>query len=164
MTNQQNATDCSVSSSEQAGSSWKDRMGNWRVYATAAGATLDMSANAQADALFTGPIDATVFGNNDGTGRVFLGFELLTGVAADDLGWIHVAKGDRLAVDGWVYRDLAGQPIYVGQTIASHSEVPEPHTASLALLASGFAGILAWRKLRAARSAHIGAVLPDATG
>lgn len=85
MTNRQKATDCSVSSSGQAGSSWKDRMGNWQVYAPAAGATLAMSANAQADAVFTGPVNATVPGKNDGTGPVFLGFELLTGVEADDL-------------------------------------------------------------------------------
>jgi hypothetical protein len=79
------------------------------------------------------------FGNH-ATG--FAGFQLNNG----DLGWIKLRwdSGDSLPSTltalSWAY-NADGGPMNAG-------EVPEPGTASLALLATGAAGLLAWRRRR----------------
>jgi hypothetical protein len=75
----------------------------------------------------------------------FAGFSTVGG----DLGWIRIEVFDRNhdgfvdaieAID-WAYNNTPGAPINAGQ-------VPEPGSLSLALLATGSAGLLAWRRRR----------------
>jgi hypothetical protein len=83
-----------------------------------------------------------------GTVTGYVGFRAPNG----DLGWLLVKVADTDG-DGYVneiqlladaYNDVAGAPIAAGQT----TDAPEPGTAGLALLATGAAGLLAWRKRR----------------
>ncbi len=80
-----------------------------------------------------------------------LGFEAPNG----DFGWLRVKVSDRNA-DGFIdqiaiiddaYNNVAGASILAGQT-SSSSPTPEPDTKSLALLAAGAAGVLAFRRRR----------------
>jgi hypothetical protein len=82
--------------------------------------------------------------NNGATG--IAGFQLNNG----DLGWIKLkwASGDAypstLTALSWAYNTTPGAAILAGDSGA----VPEPGTASMALLATGAAGLLAWRRRR----------------
>jgi hypothetical protein len=67
--------------------------------------------------------------------------------AGGDLGWIRVevldrnqdGYGDAIEAIDWAYNNTPGAPINAGQ-------VPEPGSLSLALLATGATGLLAWRR------------------
>lgn len=79
-------------------------------------------------------------------GTAFAAFELSNG----DVGWLEIAMRsnqhgvpDDVTILGWAYNDVPGQPIHIGT-------VPEPSTLALALLATGSAGVLAWRRRRKA--------------
>ncbi|MCU1235913.1 MAG: hypothetical protein JWP63_3880 [Candidatus Solibacter sp.] len=67
-------------------------------------------------------------------------------------GWIrlHATIGPGNAVTttaiDWAYNDVTGQSIKAGEGVPSAA--PEPSTISMALLAAGSAGVLAWRKRR----------------
>jgi hypothetical protein len=89
-------------------------------------------------------------GQFGGSGIVdgFVGFELKNG----DLGWIQVKvtnDSDDLTTEidvvDWAYSETGG-PINAGQTSDAVSSSPEPGIAALGLLASGAAGLAAWRK------------------
>jgi len=58
-------------------------------------------------------------------------------------GWIDVT-GDPygITINGWAYEDQAGTPIVAGST---ESVAPVPLPGTLSLLASGAAGLLAWK-------------------
>jgi hypothetical protein len=83
----------------------------------------------------------------------FVGFE----ASGDRLGWIHVEVvseiygyyPNEVEVIDWAYNQTAGAPINAGQTSDGTSPAPEPGMAALGFLASGAAGLLAWRKRRA---------------
>src|SRR5215471_4551157 len=83
---------------------------------------------------------------NSSTG--FVGIKFLQG-GNTHFGWIrlHSSIGPSNAVTlkaiDWAYNDVAGAGIAAGEGIA-----PEPSTISMALLAAGSAGVLAWRKRR----------------
>jgi hypothetical protein len=83
-------------------------------------------------------------GNWPATGTRFAGIELSNG----DFGWLeislHSTKGipDSATLLAWAYND-SGAPIHAGDT-----GVPEPSSLALALLATGSAGVLAWRRRR----------------
>ncbi len=51
------------------------------------------------------------------------------------------------------YNTVAGEAINAGQTSAAAPSTPEPASTALALLAMGSAGVLAWRRTRAALNA-----------
>jgi MYXO-CTERM domain-containing protein len=82
----------------------------------------------------------------------FAGIEFNLG-GVTHYGWIrlHVDIGPgnnsvtATAID-WAYNDVAGQAIHAGE--GTTSPTPEPSTASMALLAAGSAGVLAWRRRR----------------
>jgi hypothetical protein len=67
-------------------------------------------------------------------------------------GWIrlHVDIGPANAVTttaiDWAYNDVAGQAILAGEGIPASA--PEPSTTAMTLLATGSAGVLAWRRRR----------------
>jgi hypothetical protein len=91
------------------------------------------------------------------TGFVGVSFKV---ASQTDYGWIRLKVTDGGAGDGyphkvtavdWAYENDGGA-ILAGQTQES-SAVPEPSTIALALLASGAAGVLAWRKRRQAVAA-----------
>lgn len=78
---------------------------------------------------------ATSFGSG------YLGVKFLIG-ASTHYGWINVAvapAANQFTIFGWAYESVAGAPIHVGAP-----PVPEP--ASLALLAMGAGGLVAWRR------------------
>jgi hypothetical protein len=86
----------------------------------------------------------------------FVGIQLATANGHRfDYGWIQLDVVGTEGSDGfpelvtaidWAYNEVPGAPIYAGET-------PEPGGRSLALLAAGCIGILAWRKRRAQRAA-----------
>jgi hypothetical protein len=57
------------------------------------------------------------------------------------------------AID-WAYNEAAGQEITAGEITAGETGAPEPGTAALSLLAMGAAGVLAWRRRKAALTAE----------
>lgn len=70
-------------------------------------------------------------------------------------GWAHISlTGTYPTIDGYAYESEAGQPITTGVLHGSDAKadaslapkLPEPHPASLGLLANGAAGLAAWRK------------------
>jgi hypothetical protein len=85
----------------------------------------------------------------------FAGFVLATGSSNSqfDFGWLRIKVSDPTSAGyvteiqalDWAYNDTAFAPIAAGE-----GAVPEPGTAALALLASGAAGLLAWRRRRRA--------------
>lgn len=81
----------------------------------------------------------------------FAGIEFNLGGVAH-FGWIrlHSSIGPGNAVTAtaidWAYNDVAGASILAGEGVPSAA--PEPSTTSMALLAAGAAGVLAWRKRR----------------
>jgi hypothetical protein len=86
------------------------------------------------------------------TGKTgFAGFYFNNGVSGLDFGWLRLKVSDPNSVGyfteiqalDWAYNDVAFAPI-------AAAEGPEPGTAALALLASGAAGLLAWRRRRKA--------------
>jgi hypothetical protein len=96
-----------------------------------------------------------------GTVDAFVGFKLgnstMPGTDNGDLGWIQIKVTNDdgfpeqvVAVD-WAYNAVSGASVYAGQTTEnSATPSPEPGAAALGLLASGAAGLVAWRKRRAA--------------
>jgi hypothetical protein len=71
-------------------------------------------------------------------------------------GWIELAYGGSpdptsiTAID-WAYNSVAGQAIAAGEISEPvNTATPEPGTAALSLLAMGAAGVLAWRRNKAA--------------
>ena len=217
---------------------WKNHLDNWRLYTAAAGASLAMSTNADADIVYSGPVDQTVsvpagggfhsshktfsingnafriavsnmtmfsrsaaaklisnhglkfavqgggnainyargnpIGPNLGSQRSFgtlrkhssgggqggaFGPGTVTGFVGikthnGDLGWIQVKVSDmgssgypnEAVVIDYAYNSTPGGSITAGETGA----VPEPSSTALGLLASGAAGLLAWRQRKAA--------------
>jgi PEP-CTERM motif len=86
-----------------------------------------------------------------GAAPAFLGVEFFEG-GLGHFGWIELqvlngpfGYGYNINVTGWAYNTTAGAAIDAGQT----SSIPEPGSLSLALLAAGSAGVLAWRRRRA---------------
>jgi hypothetical protein len=91
----------------------------------------------------------------------FAGIRLATGGGNFDYGWIQLEVNgtnfrpggccdpvaDSVTAIDWAYNEVPGQAIEAGQT------APEPGGRSLALLATGCIGVLAWRKRRAQRAA-----------
>jgi hypothetical protein len=82
-----------------------------------------------------------------------VGLAIGTG-ANQHFGWIRLdfhnsAGGYPISITAidWAYNTIAGQSINAGQQ-SLPSSTPEPGTTSLALLAAGSAGVLAWRKSR----------------
>jgi hypothetical protein len=85
----------------------------------------------------------------------FAGFVLPTGASRSqlDFGWLRIEVSDPNSVGyvteiqalDWAYNDIPFAPITAGE-----GAVPEPGTAALALLATGAAGLLAWRRRRRA--------------
>ncbi len=85
----------------------------------------------------------------------FAGFRIKAGAGPFDFdyGWIRLVVHDNgngypasvTAID-WAYNDSLGQSINAGEGAPS---TPEPGTLSLALLAGGAAGVMAWRRRRA---------------
>jgi PEP-CTERM motif len=70
-------------------------------------------------------------------------------------GWIEVEFSgspdpNSITAINWAYNSVAGQAIAAGETSAPVSTTPEPGTAALSLLAMGAAGVLAWRRKKAA--------------
>ena len=63
-------------------------------------------------------------------------------------GWIHYTMTDPnnawIRINSLAYNEVAGEGIMMGQTV-----IPEP--GAIALLATGAAGLLAWRNRRRAR-------------
>lgn len=82
----------------------------------------------------------------------FAGFKLPNG----DLGWIQLqvdSSGgfpDKLTLIDWAYNDIRGASILAGQTSGPTRTVPDP--SSLALLAAGALGLVAFRRRKAARA------------
>jgi hypothetical protein len=84
----------------------------------------------------------------------FAGFDFkVTG--GEDFGWVRLhwsasvaGHPDSVKIVDYAYNNVPGDPILAGQTTEESSAVPEPSTIALALLASGAAGVLAWRKRR----------------
>jgi PEP-CTERM motif len=90
-------------------------------------------------------------------GSGFVGFQTSGG----DLGWVDVKLTvgpgpiapasqdflDQLEIISYAYNGVPGAPINAGQT----SNVPEPGSLALGLLAIGASGLIAWRKCRAER-------------
>jgi hypothetical protein len=91
------------------------------------------------------------FGNFASGQTGLAGFVLLNGSSNFNFGWLQIKVSDPTSVGymteiqalGWAYNDAAFGPIAAGVT-------PEPSSAALALLASGAAGLLAWRRRRKA--------------
>lgn len=91
------------------------------------------------------------FGNFASGQTGLAGFILQNGSSNFNFGWIQIKVSDPTSVGymteiqalGWAYNDTPFAPIAAGVT-------PEPSTAALALLASGAAGLLAWRRRRKA--------------
>ena len=78
-----------------------------------------------------------------GKGQGFVGFEFNTG-AGEQYGWASITMTEGAPLNGFTLNSYAyGDP---GDTVLA-GQVPEP--GSLALLAAGGAGLLAWRKRRA---------------
>jgi hypothetical protein len=88
------------------------------------------------------------------TATGFVGVRIVTSNAHDtaDFGWIRLKVSDNGNGDGaphkvtlvdWAYNNTPNAPIAAGDTGVA---VPEPSAMALALLASGAAGVLAWRK------------------
>jgi hypothetical protein len=83
----------------------------------------------------------------------FAGFLLQNSSSQLDFGWLRIKVSDPTSVGyvteiqalDWAYNDTAFAPITAGE-----GAVPEPGTAALALLATGAAGLLAWRRRRRA--------------
>jgi len=82
----------------------------------------------------------------------FIGFALKSVDGGSDYGWLRLALGfnnsgqpDQVTVFDYAYNDVAGQGIETGSEVT-----PEPATKALMLLAAGFAGVLAWRRRKAA--------------
>jgi hypothetical protein len=80
----------------------------------------------------------------------FAGVEFTQG-GQDHFGWIRLSwNGDNsgfptsLTAIDWAYNDVAGASILAGQETSG--AVPEPNSAVLALLGTGCAGVLAWRR------------------
>ncbi len=70
-------------------------------------------------------------------------------------GWVELkfsgAIPNSIQAISWAYNPVAGQAITAGQTNdPDTSATPEPGTAALSLLAMGAAGVLAWRRKKAA--------------
>jgi hypothetical protein len=96
-------------------------------------------------------------GNRGGRFRLgrpyFAGIRLSTGGGNFDYGWIQLEVNgtngipDSVTAIDWAYNEVPGQSIETDQI------VPEPGGRSLALLAAGCLGVLAWRKRRAQRAA-----------
>lgn len=92
------------------------------------------------------------FGNFASGKTGFAGFVLQNGSSNLDFGWLRIKVSDPNSVGymteiqalDWAYNDAAFTPIVAGEG------APEPGTAALALLASGAAGLLAWRRRRTA--------------
>jgi hypothetical protein len=88
----------------------------------------------------------------------FVGFAFVNGSHNADLGWIRLkvlgtgGVPSEIEVIDWAYNDVArnlpGGSITAGE--GAGSATPEPSTGALALLATGAAGLLAWRRRRAA--------------
>ena len=84
----------------------------------------------------------------------FAGFEFKTNVRSSyDYGWLRLSvtangSGDPTEVTliDYAYNETPGQSIETGQ----ESATPEPGAKAMMLLAAGFAGVLAWRRRRAA--------------
>lgn len=75
---------------------WRNRAGDWKTYAAAAGATLAMATNASADIVYSGPVDITVSVPSHGPSfstKAFTinGFYAAVGIRSD------VARGRRRA-------------------------------------------------------------------
>jgi hypothetical protein len=91
------------------------------------------------------------FGKFESGKTGFAGFYLLNGSSQLDFGWLRIKVSDPNSVGymteiqalDWAYNDASLAPI-------AAAEGPEPGTAALALLASGAAGLLAWRRRRKA--------------
>jgi PEP-CTERM motif len=81
------------------------------------------------------------------------GFVLTNGLAEPRFGWLRIKVSDPTSAGylteiqalDWAYNSTPSAPIAAGETGAA---TPEPTTAALALLASGAAGLLAWRRRR----------------
>lgn len=82
-------------------------------------------------------------------------FKFTSGPQSGDIGWIQIkltetpgsSPTSQFQVLSAAYNATPGAPIVAGQS-SSSSEVPEPSTLGLALLALGAAGMANWRKLR----------------
>jgi hypothetical protein len=97
----------------------------------------------------------------------FAGIRLATGGGNFDYGWIQLEVdgtnfrpggccdpvADSVTAIDWAYNEIPGAPIDAGQET---SATPEPGGRSLALLAAGCIGVLAWRRHRAQRAAKVG--------
>jgi hypothetical protein len=89
-----------------------------------------------------------VYGRWNASENAFAGVRFQIG-GADHFAWIRLHVGDTdgipssLTAIDWAYESEAGQGIKAG-------EIPEPST--LALLATGAAGLLAWRRRRASQA------------
>jgi hypothetical protein len=87
----------------------------------------------------------------------FAGIRLSTGGGNFDYGWIQLEVNgtnglpDSVTAIDWAYNEVPGQPIETGQ--GEPAPTPEPGGRSLALLAAGCLGVLAWRKRRVQRAA-----------
>jgi len=90
-------------------------------------------------------------------GTVFAGIRFgETGGGKYEYGWVRlefIDEGDFGAVQekaiDWAYNSIPGGSITAGEE--SMPSAPEPSTGALAMLAAGWAGVLAWRKHRPSR-------------
>jgi hypothetical protein len=77
-----------------------------------------------------------------------------------DLGWIKIAVGTEFgyptsaAILSWAYNDVPGASILTGETANTTASTPEPNSLALALLATGAAGVLAFRRRRKAAASQ----------
>ena len=100
----------------------------------------------------TGPSTHSMVGTWKAGKEGFVGIELKPFASHGSgtyFGWIGLkfdanSAGfpNRVTVIDWAYNTVSGQGIYAGEL----SAVPEPNTMVLALLGTGYVGVLAWRR------------------
>lgn len=95
-------------------------------------------------------VASSTFGNFAANHTGYAGF-VMNGLSGSEYGWMRIefTTGgggfiDSLTLIDYAYNDVAGQSIEVGQT----TDMPEPGSMALAILAAGAAGVTALRRRR----------------